>query len=1253
MDRHTLTFVVNAALTEAVWDGVRLFRQRFSKEFLFHVFATQEVDENGGVARRLEESLRGSHMVFLDLRGGGRAAAVCARVLPATSQPVVLLLGGSPDTLRLLRLGSFSLDKALNRSSSRRKSRPNADVNLRWIQKGMQWTERIGTLLPFGPLKHAGNWVRMMRYWQEGGAENIALLIAFAAKEYLGQRHFSVAGPVVFPNFGLCEHSFQLPTSTGHCSRPGEQGTNGAPCVGVLLYGGMHFSQSLVPAQALAEALGRKGLRVCPVFAKTGHNLAAMRHHFMKDGRSVVNAVVYLQWFQLVTFTEDSPQEALAVLKAMDVPIFAGCPMYGGEVAAWEESERGLSPVEILTTVVLPELDGMIEPIPTAGLKKESDPEGMTFKKVVPLEDRIDRVAERIRRWTKLQQKADADKRVAFVLYDNPPGEDNLGSAAYLDTFRSLEKLLREMQRRGFSVSGLPEEGTLGDRLLKNLLVNSPRWADLEAGGFGGVKFDGGVYEAILEKIPSAEEVQAVWGGAPGRIMAHGRHLYVPVLEFGNVLLGVQPVRGFHEDPDKIGHDKTVPPHHQYVAFYRWLEEVWGADCVVHVGTHGTLEFLKGKEVGMSRRCFPEALIGNLPHLYFYHVVNASEATIAKRRSLGVLINYNSPAFTVSGLYEDYEAMERLIEEYLEAETLHPDRAQRLKGRLLERARALELNSSDVPSLQEELFLMKRSLIPYGLHVLGRSVSDQERLDFAVFFLRYDREGCPSLHRLIAQSRGLDYDALLTGRGRGAEGGYPPRVLEEIEEEVRRIVGRAWTEKVFPEDPLWRRSLEQALEVVEKLDARLEYENFFRALRGGYVEPGLGGDPLRNPEALPTGRNSYQFDPRLVPSEEAMRRGLSIAEKTLEHFRAEKGSYPQGVAVILWGFETTKTRGETVAQVLGYLGVRIAPDSNPYHKKLEPIPLAELGRPRVDCLVQICGFFRDMYPNVLDLLHRAFQLVSRLDEPPEHNYVREHTHRLRESLAEAVPDWQEREDLAAGRIFGPRAGEYGTRVTTLIESGAWQDEQEIASLFMSSMQHLYGGALHGRKVPELYKASVRRVELVSQIRDTHEYEIMDLDHYYEFFGGLCRTVEMVRGAPPVMLISDTTREIVRTENVKAALERGVRTRLLNPKWIEGLLAHPFHGAQKIADRVENLIGFAATTHAVGEWVWSRLLDRYVRDGDLFRRMAENNRFALEQILARLLEAEKRGYWSPTEEEEALLRERYLELEGVIEERMES
>lgn len=490
----------------------------------------------------------------------------------------------------------------------------------------------------------------------------------------------------------------------------------------------------------------------------------------------------------------------------------------------------------------------------------------------------------------------------------------------------------------------------------------------------------------------------------------------LPAMTFGNLLLGIQPARGFHADPDKIAHDKTLPPHHQYAAFYRWLERRWQPDCVVHVGTHGTLEFLKGKEMGMSGRCFPEALIGDVPHLYFYHVVNASEATIAKRRSLGVLINYNSPSFAAGGLYDDYETLDGLIGEYLEALTLEPSRAERLGRRILEQAADLHLGADSVAAVQEEISLMKRSIIPKGLHILGEDIAEPDRIAFAEFFLRYDRGEVPALHRLLAEERGHDYETLLcpTRADHPASGAG---VLAAIESEVAAVVKTAWTSGRLPEREPHHTAVANALRAARALDGGLEWENFFTGLSGGYIEPGLGGDPLRNPDALPTGRNSFQFDPRLVPSDEACRRGREIAENTLAHYRDLNGDWPDSTAVILWGFETTKTRGETVGQVLAYLGVRIIPGSNPYHKKLEPVPSAELGRPRVDCLVQICGFFRDMYPNVLDMIDRAFSLVSDLDEPPEANPVRKNTLRLSEELAGTVPEDQLRR-IAAGRIYG-------------------------------------------------------------------------------------------------------------------------------------------------------------------------------------------------------------------------------------------
>jgi len=927
--------------------------------------------------------------------------------------------------------------------------------------------------------------------------------------------------------------------------------------------------------------------------------------------------------------------------------------MFGRELEKWRESVQGMSPVESLTTVILPEVDGMIEPLPSCGLvETQSDAVEGKVKQVVAIDDRIERSCSRILNWVALRRKPNASKRVAFIVYDNPPGEDNLGSAAYLDTFASITQLMGIMKERGYDIGEGPGDTPLHEQLLSRHCVNSPRWGAAEDALRTAYSIDTREYAELSRAVAGAEDVDREWGSAPGKIMTVDDRLVLPALAFGNVLLGVQPARGYHSDPDKTTHDQTLPPHHQYVAFYRWLAREWQPDCIVHVGTHGTLEFLKGKEMGMSADCFPENLIGDIPHLYYYHVVNASEATIAKRRSLGTLINYNSPSFAAGGLYESWQALDELIAEYLEARAIEPSRSARLEERILELAVENNIGAADVAAIQEEIGMMKRSVIPKGLHILGEDIPLDDRIAFAVFYLRTDRAAHASLHRLLARKRGLDYEALLCpSKAIEAPHNTSPRALEEIEREVETTVRRAVDIGNYPTDDEECRAVRAAVDAAAKLTGSDEIENFFAGLDGRYIEPGIGGDPLRNPEVLPTGRNSFQFDPRRVPSEEAVKRGAEIAENTLRHYYDLHKKWPNSTAVILWGFETTKTRGETVGQVLAYLGVRIKAGSNPYYKQLEVVPIGQLGRPRVDCVVQICGFFRDMFPNVMEMIDRAFQLVSQLDETAEDNPVRGNTERIADTIRGTIPD-QKLSMIASGRIFGPRAGEYGTRTTNLIETGAWQNEEEIAGLFTSSMSHLYAGDIHGERNLDAYRGRLERVDVVSQVRDSHEYEIMDLDHYYEFFGGLSRTVESIRGEAPEMLISDTTKEFVRTETVKESLNRGIRTRLLNPKWIDELLKHDYHGAQKISDRVEYLIGFAATTHAVDDWVFTAVTDRYVRDEEMFRRMSKNNRFAAEETIKRLFEADSRGYWQASEEQRNLLRDRMLQLEGDIEEAME-
>lgn len=1240
-------FLINASASEMLAQGIELCYQQFGRLFDVRVFYVHEIDDGRMSPDVVRQCLQEADLVFLDIRGGGRALGLATSALGESHQPVVVLVGGSPDVMGLLRLGSFSLQAIMQRTAARPSS-GESRINVRHAQTLLKLVETGGDLFPLGQLRDARNWARAMRYWQHGGAENVKNLLQFIGRSYAGLPLPTPAAPRTHPDFGLYDLEGQRFFRNVNAYRRAVGYDAERPTIGLLMYGGLHFHQSTIPALAMARVLHeRYHCNVLPVFAGTGYNLKAIRQLFLKNGQAHIDALVYFQWFQLTTFSGDAPDAGVKLLHALGVPVFDAAPLYGREVAKWQADIQGFSPVETLTAVILPELDGMIEPLPTAGLVEHASETIGTVKQVTPIPDRIDRMAARVHAWTRLRRLENAAKRVAVILYDNPPGEDNLGNAAYLDVCASLDVLLHSLSRQGYAIEGAPEPGAFPEYLLSHGLVNNPKWSG-SAGA--GVRVSVAQYQEWLAALPVGTEISDVWGEPPGDIMVSQGSLRLPVVEFGNVLVGVQPARGYHSDPDKISHDKTLPPHHQYVAFYRWLEEVWKPDAIIHVGTHGTLEFLQGKELGMSAHCWPEILIGNTPHLYLYHVVNASEATIAKRRSLGTLVSYNSPAFTTAGLYDAYADLEARIAEYTEAQTLDPSRAERLAQAIADCAVELNLAGASVAVIHEELTRMKRSLIPRGLHVIGDYVTDEQRIDFATLLLRNDRDGAPSVFRLLLEQRGYAYDTVLAQPLQVDASGNLIDVLALVEVDVRAMIVTGLMQGKYPDDPTLRRSIQDACAHALHLDADGELRQLLAGLDGRYIPPGLGGDPIRTPEVLPTGRNSYQFDPRLVPTTDAMQRGRAIAENTLQAYVAAHQTYPRSTAVILWGFETTKTRGETVGQILAYLGVEIDDSGSPYAKRLKLIPLETLGRPRIDCHVQICGFFRDMYPNVVELLHRAFVLASNAEETDEVNAIRQHTREIAGGLR-ATHGAETAHALAAGRIFGPPPGEYGTRTTHLIETAQWQSEEDIVRLYARTMSHLYTDRLHGAPCPEVYQERLARIDVVSQVRDCHEYEIADLDHYYEFFGGLSRSVESVKGVVPMMLISDTTREVIRTEAVGDALNRGLRTRLLNPQWIDGMLQHDYHGAQQISDRVENLIGFAATTHAVDNWVWSAVTTRYLEDQTMFERLSANNRFASEEILKRLFEAERRGYWQASEEEMAILRQRYLQLEGMIEGKM--
>ncbi|MCQ8903598.1 MAG: magnesium chelatase subunit H [Methanothrix sp.] len=1187
------------------------------------------------------EDLRSSDAVLVDIRGSCRAEEIVYETLKDGDNIVVNLVSPIGRMMSITRLGSFrgsSVAKRLKAGEVR-------DPEEIWekIKRIQGIVETAGRVAPLGPVRDASNYIKIAKYWRYGGPENLKNLLILLLREYLGCDLPRAADPVPFPEYGIYHRGMFLDSLDALLPHLDPERAS----IGVLFYGNMHFDQCLPVLKALDEALG--DVNIIPVFSDGIHNLRAIRSFFLRDA-SVIDAMINLTWFRINGGPlGGDPELTKKLLKELDVPVFAPVSMYQSCIDDWERSEAGLSPTESIMAVIWPELDGCIEPIPCCGIRSFKI-DDMDVREVAAIDERISRISSRIRRWIHLRREENARKRIALIIYNYPPGEENLGRASYLDVFASLKRLLQAMRDAGYTLS-MPDKEL--DTLFYDMAaVNTGKWLHAETTLKECPSLSLEEYMQVFRSLPEdlQKEIVEFWGEPPGDVMVSDGKILIPGLDLGKVFIGVQPSRPPLRDADvrDAAHDKTKPPHHQYIAFYHWLQRIWRADAVVHVGTHGLAEFMKGKELALSSRCYPDMLIGDMPNLYFYHVVNTSEVVIAKRRLYATTISYNSPPYTDAGLYEGYVDLEELIDEHSQAVTYDTGRAERLRERIFERAGRLNIRANSVDEIQDILYEMKRRIMPRGLHVLGESCSHEDLKNFVQMLLRYDRDGVRSLNSIVAEALGRDYRELLKNRSReineidricseiiniameGSRESYPVEIKGELKNEMKK-------------------TLRYGLETARRYsDNHMEIENFLRGLDGRFIEPSIGGDIIRSPHALPTGRNLVQFDPVRIPTSDAIKRGEEIAENTIRACLNRTNSYPKMVGVILWGFETTKTGGETIGQILRYLGLRLERDPGSMAVRLIPLTLEELGRPRVDCLVNICGFFRDMFPNVVQLLDRAFALVSSLDEPLDMNYVRRHTLENMNSLLQKGVEESQANLLAKGRMFGPRAGEYGTRMLPLIEDSVWRSEEELAEVYASSMSHIYTEGVHAQQQLDLYRSNISRVDLVSQIRDSHDWEFVDLDHYFEFFGGLSSAIRSARGRDPLMLVSDTTGEIIRTEDIRSTVEMGVRTRLLNPRWIDGMLAHRFHGAQKIADRIENILGLAATTHSVESWIWSSIAERYIFDEVTRNRLLENNRYAAVKIGEWLMEAYRRGYWNANEDEIERLRRSCLEMEGEIE-----
>ncbi|PLC64134.1 magnesium chelatase subunit H [Vulcanisaeta sp. EB80] len=1125
---------------------------------------------------------------------------------------IVPLVGGT-STIAYLRLGNLSGETLV------RRQRPldfDADrINVANVFKVLNVVEKVFRTLPLGVLRDYRNYIWLTKYWTYWGERNLENMLKLLLSEYLGfnlrfeEPRKGIENCLFLPGKGCVDQVY----------------TPRRPAVAVFLYGGMHFDQSLPVAETLKKELESLGIETIFVVGGTAEGiltqLDTLRGFTTAGGKPLVDAVVNLQWFIINGGPYGGDVEPTRKLFLdSGYLLFNGLIAYMRRYSDWRDDPRGLSPIEVITGIALPEVDGAIEPIISAVIDDTEE------TNILVLNDRVKKKASRIARWIQLKHKPNSEKRVAIIIYNYPPGEENVGSAAYLDVFASLETLLKSLANAGYRAEMRSKDELVAH--VRDLLVNSPKWGPYKG---DAIKLPLSKYLEFYNALPKElrDAVEKVWGPPPGSInIDDDGNIIIPGTTLGNVFIGVQPSRGFHEDPKKLYHSKDLPPHHQYIAFYYWIKDSFKADAVIHLGTHGTLELLPGKEAGLSGNCWPDVLIFDLPNIYVYHVTNPSEMTIAKRRGYAYIVTHAPPPFTNADLYGKYAELEQLVHEYEEERDI--ERRNVVLKLIKELCNELNIRFTSVEELHDYLYELKKSVIPRGLHVLGRTWNNEDVVNYVLFVVKRDGD-VKSLIRLIVEEWGLSYDEVTSNPSKLFNGVKGSEVLDKAEKLAREMIVRI----LNGEDPrkiareFFRRSRDEAVETLEYIKDLIdrvrkndEVGAVLKALNGIYIEPRAAGDPIRTPEVFPTGCNGYAFDPRLIPSRAAYIRGARIAEELVRGFKERYGRYPETLGFVLWGFETAQTRGETIGMILQLLGVRLIRDRGPWYPRLEVIPLKELGRPRIDVIMTICGFFRDMFPNLVQLLSQAVKLVAELDEPVEANFVRKHYLELKRLYGE---------ELALARIFGPKPGTYGTRLPEFIESSNWSTEEELVNIYLEDMGYAYTDKAHAVEAKRPLTDMLKSVDLVAQVRSTAEYDIGDLDHYYEFMGGLRRAVEVLTGRKVKALWMDTTGARDRVRSAEEAVEFWARTRLLNPKWISAMLEHGYDGAREIMKRIEYLLGHAALTKAVAEWVWTEVAKTYVLNPEVRERMRRANPWALHRIIEVLYEAHRRGYWRPSEE----------------------
>ncbi|NCA73753.1 MAG: cobaltochelatase subunit CobN [Gammaproteobacteria bacterium] len=1066
----------------------------------------------------------------------------------------------------------------------------------------------------------------------------------------------------------------------------------GWPTVGILYTSNLWIYDNQKHIDMLIRKLESIDVNVIPVFFSTrvsrsqgiDGTLSVVKKYLMDGKRCRADAIIMATPFSQLNNSRDcsgvyTPDEQNFYHYLTDVPVIQAMTV-GGRFSDYEESASGLSNGELKMSVVWPEVDGQIITVPIG-----SNEGGLGgAKRYSPIEDRIEHLSNVAKCWAKLSMKPASERKVAILMYQSRPESGRIGNAAGLDTIESVNDMLLRFDREGYTMDHVPLNGrALIDEILDNI-TNDLEWSSPErvkekAADMADLKEYGRYYSKLSDF--NRRLMEENWGEPPGTVCVENGEFVIPGLLNGNIFIGYQPLRSWADRMESVYHDPVVPMPHQYLMFYRWLKFDFGTDIVFHMGTHGTLEWLPGKSVGLSSKCFPDIVLDGIPHIYPYIIDDPGEGIQCKRRSEAVLIGHMCPAMARAGSYDELSTIDNALQEFFKARNSGGEKRKALVERVLNGVREAKMFgdlgiSEDISAeefedrlddLHSYLTDIKDALIRDGLHILGRA-PEGDRLDETIYSIMRLRNGdVPSLRDSFAEVRGYSMDHLLGSPSEVREGELNSVIADSLEKELLGLLA-AMRSAEYEKYGCLKLAEEAAGGMSPDLGSSIGYicdslsvnivrmtdemDNLIHGCNGGYVLPGPSGAPTRgNAHILPMGRNYYGIDPDIVPPPSSWEIGKKMADQMVERYVDEIGHYPREVGFIIWATDTMKTNGDDVAYILWLMGIR------PVWSKvggqvvgLEPVPLSELGRPRIDVTVRITGLFRDTFPNLIDLIDDAVKIAAGLDESEEENYLAANLRKdIVEGIEKGLPAEQARKE-GLMRIFGCPPGGYGPGVNHAVETGDWKTVQDLADIYIAWGSYAYGRGVTGESMKDQFVKRFSKVGVTVKNMPDREIDVLDMDDVYSYLGGLNSFVRAYGKKDAISLIGDGSNpDKVRLRSAREELQFVFRSKVLNPKFIEGLKRHGYRGVAEVANLTEYTFGWDATSETVDDWMYEKLAEKYLFEDDTREWMKDENPHAMMDMMNRLMEACDRGMWDADPKTLEKMKEIFLDLEERIEE----